>query len=145
MSRNYWSFFSYDEQGGPAVSDRVDVLKEIKIHVVRLDDGAWAHTHGMEKFGKAELEIKGIPLFLASLTGMILNQTCDYMLNSGKPVLVNEVIKIGSSTFRLVESEPEAAHYDGHYDHARWELVDPDSFSYSFCDSCKKGSDSILN
>jgi len=125
---------------------KIDVLKEIKIHVVRLDSmDAWAHTHGMAKFGKAELEIKGVPVFMAPFTGAILNQTCDYILNSARSVQVNEVMQIGTSQFRLVAADPDPDHYKGHYDHARWELVDPDISGCGCCESCKKESGAALN
>ena len=104
----------------------VEAQEVIELHHVR--DGeqtkGWQHTHGMSKFNLPELEMRGVPGFLADAAARILNDVCNYMLNGEKRVREGEVMSIGERCrFRVVRAEPIAG-YEDHYREERWQLVD---------------------
>jgi hypothetical protein len=87
----------------------IDVQKAIQVHVVT--DGketkGWVHTHGMAKHGKPELEIRGVPLFLAEDATRFINQVADYFLNGDKPVRLGESMQLGSAMRTVVFAKGE--------------------------------------
>jgi len=88
---------------------RVDVMRALRI--VGVSDGplkGWIRTEGMRAFGQAELEIRGVPLFLHPSAAALLCEIADMMLNGDRPVLVGHRVQIGSVRFQLVASEPLA-------------------------------------
>lgn len=107
---------------------KVDVIKAITIHAVTLRrNQGWIHTHGMTKYGKPELEIRGLPAFLYPVVASLLNQTCDYILNSGREVHLGESMQVGNLKFQFIEAVPGTPdEYTGHYDVTRWCLSDPE-------------------
>ena len=83
----------------------------------------WVHTHGMVNHDLPELEIKNVPSFLVESAASILKSMCDYMINSGDVVNLNEVIELTEDTkFRFEKSEPDEENSD-HYEVERWQVV----------------------
>ncbi len=110
------------------VRKRIDPVEAIRIEVIPSGAGArgWVHTHGMEKFGLPELEIRGAwPVFLTGEAVKILNRVADYMLNSsGKKIRKGETVALDRYTVvRFMSLEPIVGE-EGHYQVARWTLVD---------------------
>lgn len=110
----------------------IDVQKVIAIHMIisGANTKGWVHTHGMEAFGRPELEIVGLPLFMAKDAGVLLNEVCDYFLNGGKVIKVGETMQLGRhAIFKFVKSTPlnpdDADEIETHYKAERWRLVDP--------------------
>src|SRR5262249_22304849 len=86
---------------------------KIQFHFI-LEKG-WLHTHGMDRHGLPELEVRNVPGFLAGAAAGILDEVCDYMLTSGKTVKAGETMGLGSNVrFRFVRPEPPPGDED-HY------------------------------
>lgn len=88
---------------------RVNALRAIE--VIGCSDGplrGWIHTEGMRAFGCAELEIRGVPLFLHPAAAALLTELADMILNGdpSRPFLVGHRVQMGGVRFRLVASEP---------------------------------------
>lgn len=127
----------------------INIVEHIELHIVTDGQGGWAHTHGMDKFGCADLEVRGIPLFLAEQVADLLNHVAQYIVymkhESGKPVLLGDVVSMGPhSTFRLVKLDPIHGSEE-HFIHERWALSDePMRGRCSVCESgCNCGE--LLN
>lgn len=103
----------------------VDPMKVLRIHLVTGGEGTqgWVHTHGMDKFGLAELEIRGLPLFMGHAAADLLNQIADYMLNSGHEVKAGQMLQIGASACMVQADDPIPGEYE-HYLVPRWNVVD---------------------
>jgi hypothetical protein len=101
----------------------IDVTKEIEVHAVT--DGkakGWVHTHGLDKFGKPELEIRGVPTLFLSSACALLNHIADYMLNvSTAPVQAGETMQTDRAT--VLRFHPSKADEANDYD-ANHYLVD---------------------
>ncbi len=103
--------------------------RDIQIHLVT--DGAntkgWIHTHGLEKFGVPDLEIREIPLFLGPYACLLLNEFAEYLVDNfeRKPVIPGQTIQMGPCVFTVEECPilPEDEG-DGHYTVRRFRLVD---------------------
>jgi hypothetical protein len=111
------------------MASRIDVIKEIVVEgIIDGNTKGWVHTHGMAKFGKPELEMRNVPLFLVGQATHLINQVCDYILNSGKKVQAGEVFQMGPSIFRLHEASPidpdDKALVELHYRTPRWIFVE---------------------
>jgi hypothetical protein len=107
---------------------------EVKIQWV--PDGkatkGWIHTHGMDQHGLPELEMRDIPNFLGEYAADLLEQVCDYMLESGMTIRLGETMAISSRTqFRFVLPVPIPGHED-HYATERWQIVDVECC----CENC---------
>lgn len=107
----------------------MDVTKLIAIHIVS-DDRGWVHTHGMDKLGLPELEIRGVPLYFAGLAVGLLNHVAQYMydgkngVGSAKPVELNQVMSVDAmSTFKFVKLPPMEGD-EAHFEVERWALSD---------------------
>lgn len=103
------------------MTTKIDVLKEIQVHSV-MDGPAkgWTHTHGLQKFGKPELEIRNVPtLFIASAT-RLLNEIADYMLNhASHPVLAGQKMQVDRVTivkFHQAEADQRNGYDENHYE-----------------------------
>ena len=120
----------------PGTGDILRARDLIEIHVVQADT-AWVHTHGLQDFGLAELEIRDVPRFLGMLAGRLLNDVADYMLNPERPVLVNDLIEIDDMGFvQVVPAVPQQGLIPGHYDHERWTVIDA-PLSLCRCETCE--------
>lgn len=89
-----------------------------KIHVHCVTSGevtkGWVHTHGMCKHNLPDLEIRGVPVFLAGAAMAVLRSVCDYMLDSGKKINLGENMALGE---RMVFSFRKAVPLPGEEDH----------------------------
>lgn len=87
----------------------------------------WIHTHGMDRHGLPELEIRDVPDFLAPAAANLLGQVCDYMLEGGRAIKAGESVALGGGTpFRLVRAEPTPGTED-HYEAERLRLEDAEA------------------
>jgi hypothetical protein len=93
----------------------------------------WIHTHGMDKFGLPELEIRSVPSFLAEPAAALLRHVSDYMRKPGVTVRVGETMETSPRTrFRFVKSAPILGE-EHHYIVERWQIVELDDQP---CDTC---------
>jgi hypothetical protein len=70
-------------------------MPKVAKDVVRIDHvigTGWIHTHGLQNEGYPELEIRGVPLFLAKPASELLYDVCDYMLGTRKRVQAGETM-----------------------------------------------------
>jgi hypothetical protein len=92
----------------------------------------WVHTHGMDRLGLPELEIRDCPAFLGESAVRILREVCDYMLNLGTVVQAGETMGIWDRTrFRFVKSGPIPGE-ELHYEVERLQIVEMECN----CDEC---------
>lgn len=99
---------------------RIDVRKVVQLDFVTNGPAkGWVHTHGLAKFGRPELELRNVPSYFVSISGELLNEIADYMLNDApeKPVLAGQKMAIGRFTvFKFHNFGPdEKAGYDGNH------------------------------
>lgn len=109
-------------------------MERIQIHWVTSgkDTKGWIHTHGMDQHDLPELEVRGVPNFLAESAASLLRYACDYMIDSGREVRLGEVMATTERTrFRFVKSKPIPGE-EHHYEVERWEIVEVDVP----CDDC---------
>jgi hypothetical protein len=84
----------------------------------------WVHTHGMDRLGLPELEMREVPAFLVEAAANILREVCDYMIDSGKKVSLGEMMAASKQTvFRFVKAEPMPGQ-ENHYHMERWQIVE---------------------
>ena len=96
----------------------------------------WVHTHGLAVLGLPELEIRGIPGFLAKDAARLLNEVSEYMQETKTPVRLGETMETSPRTaFRFVKGDPIPGN-ECHYEEERWQLVDIEAR----CDCCGKKS-----
>ena len=93
------------------------------IQIDFVTDYGWPHTHGMAEKGLPELEIRGVPSFLAPAAAALLNDVCDYMLRTGKRVKAGETMSSSGAVFRFVAPEPMPGNEE-HYEVERLQIVD---------------------
>jgi hypothetical protein len=84
----------------PKAEDRpktkVDIMKEIVvIGVTEGPEKGRHYTRGMSKFGKPELEIRDVPLFLGPAATQILNAVADYMINDEADIKLGQNMALG--------------------------------------------------
>jgi hypothetical protein len=107
------------------------------VHVVT--DGAeemgWVHTHGMAKFNMPELEIRKLPLFMALAAVCLLNTITDYMLNSGKQVVLGQSLCFSRMCIVGFEKLQPIGGSENHFETERWALVDPPEV-HGMCSRC---------
>ena len=46
----------------------------------------WVHTHGMDRHGLPELEVRGVPGLLFEYAGNVLNEVCAYHYSASFPI-----------------------------------------------------------
>jgi hypothetical protein len=79
---------------------------------------------GMDRLGLPELEMREVPAFLSEAAANILRHACDYMIDSGKTVVVDETMAVSPRTaFRFVKAKPIPGQ-DDHYETERWQIVE---------------------
>lgn len=108
-----------------------NVPDHIDIHFVTEGmQSGWVHTHGMADLGLPELEIRDVPLFLASPAASLINHIAQYMydgkhgIGRAKPVKLGQ--RFGTGPMQIVKFvmlHPIAGGGD-HYDDERWALSD---------------------
>ena len=131
-------------------ANHIDINKALAVHIVTdLDEGAWVHTHGMDKLGLAELEIRKVPLPLIQFAGQLLNEVADLMVNwkerGDKPVKVGESIQFGRLTlFRVVAAAATRPDEADHYEVMRWAVVAHER-SRAQCDACATKAEGHLH
>lgn len=117
-----------------AKAKRLDPAKETVVHIVS-DERGWVHTHGLDKHGLPELEVRGVPLFLAEDAVVLLNEISDYLLNSGNPVKPGQTMQVGNRHIVFESGHSRDAALDaGHYDTPRL-CVKDDPRMYGACSS----------
>lgn len=125
---------------------KVNIQEAIAIHLISDKEGSpahgWVHTHGLEKFGLPELEIRGLQTFLYGAAGGILNQVGEYMIElkgEGRSINLGESMQLGDKfcIFQFAKLPPIEGH-EHHYEVERWCLVEPPG-AHDFCESCKTG------
>jgi hypothetical protein len=133
--------------GAGSAYGAINPTKVMMIHLVAEPTGVWAHTHGLQKFGLPELEIRDVPTFLSRPAGDLLNAVADYLLNSGKTVRLGELLQAdGFGLMQFVTREPKVPFVD-HYDHERWTLVSaaPEMCACDVCDARRKAEGSPMH
>lgn len=84
----------------------------------------WVHTHGMDRKGLPELEVRGVPDFLAGHAGAIIKEVCAYMIDRKGVVRLGETMGLSPNTrFRFVAAEPLPGEEE-HYEVERWRLAE---------------------
>lgn len=132
----------FRSHGGPKVAaeqNTVDVQDNILIHIV--SDGettkGWVHTHGMSKFDKPELEIRNVPLFLCNSAGRLINELCDFLLNTDAVVTEGQTIQLSDGIpVRVVKSVPIPGDEE-HFVSLRWLVTDANE---GYCSVCQSGA-----
>lgn len=73
----------------------IKVLEAIQVvwNVGTADKGH-IFTRGMEKFGKPNIQVFDVPLWLYPVVTMVLNQVADYLLNHGGEIKSGESMKL---------------------------------------------------
>jgi hypothetical protein len=84
----------------------------------------WVHSHGMDRLGLPELEMRNVPAFLVEAAAKILRGVCNYMIESGNKVSVGETMALSERTaFRFLKADPIPGQ-DNHYETERWQIVE---------------------
>jgi hypothetical protein len=92
----------------------------------------WIHTHGMAVRGYPEIEVRGVPDFLAESAAALIRHVCDYMLDEGVRIKPGETMETSPRTrFRLINADPLLGHED-HYTDERLQIVDVEHL----CECC---------
>jgi len=134
-----------EERGMDAQEDdnEFDIQEHVTLHVVSngVDQTGWMHTHGMDKLGCADLEIRGIPLFLMESAARLMNHVAQYMAacvrNGEPPVKLGQVMSTSPyATFRFVRLDPIPGD-EAHFAHERWALSDEPMRGR--CGECESG------
>jgi hypothetical protein len=103
----------------------LDPLEETVVHILS-DGSGWIHTHGLDKHGLPELEVRDVPMFLAVDAVMLLNAISSYMLNNtDKKVLAGQNMQVGDRHVAFENGIPVNAKVDAdHYKTRRLRVVD---------------------
>lgn len=112
-------------------------MSTIQVHCVTSGEPTkgWVHTHGMAEYGLPELEIRGVPVFLADPAAAVLREVCAYMLDSGKTIRLGENMGLDENTVFSFRKPISIPGEEDHYAVERWELIDiPD---ICVCDECR--------
>ena len=128
---------------GTAKTAAPEVMTVVELHLVtngRHGQKGWIHTHGMDKLGCAELEIRNVPLFLAVEAGELLNHVAQYLIDQkrggGPAVHLGQTMSTGQySTFRFVKLPPIVGS-EHHFQSERWALSDEPMQAHCDCE-CK--------
>jgi hypothetical protein len=92
----------------------------------------WVHTHGMDRHGLPELEVKGVPGFLAPAAANMLMTACQYMIESRKAVKAGEGMTFPAGVVvQFTKPEPAPGDED-HYEVERLRMEDVEAT----CDCC---------
>ncbi|MBY0458807.1 MAG: DUF4261 domain-containing protein [Gemmataceae bacterium] len=84
----------------------------------------WVHTHGMDRHGLPELEVRGVPGLLAERAGEVINEVCAYMIDRRAKVRPGETMELSPLTrFRFEVADPLPGEEE-HYRTQRWLLAD---------------------
>ena len=111
-------------------NNKNDIEDPIEIHIVStgVAEMGWIHTHGMDKYGCPDLEIRGVPLFLMEPAAGLLNHIADYIIEqqrAGKnPVKLGHTMAVSRRTaLKFVKLDPIAGS-ENHFREERWALSD---------------------
>jgi hypothetical protein len=123
-------------------SRRIDVTEAIGVHIVTNEEHlSWVHSHGMDKFGLPELEMRDVPVVFSVSAGIIINTVADYMLNE-EHIKLGEIFSRGHELIYFMRLDPLKGNED-HYSCDRWAMVHPSvaveelSGSVVYCDECR--------
>jgi hypothetical protein len=113
------------------VSDNETMAHQVACHFIISDTESnyWIHSHGMDRYGLPELEIRHVPVLLAGNAITILRTVCGYMIDN--------VDITDQSVFRFEKAEPIVGQED-HYDTKRLQIVGVECS----CEACR-GEDYI--
>jgi hypothetical protein len=111
-----------EEQAAFAEARKNRERSRIELHNVfgNVEAGHWLHTHGMAERGLPELEIRGVPSYLADFAGRALRQVCEYMQEPGVEVRLGETMQIGPNSVVRFDKLPPIAGGEDHYEVERW-------------------------
>lgn len=120
---------------------KVEIQEVMEVHHVYDGDDTvgWIHTHGLEKYGKPELEIRNIPLFLGPAATYLLNQIADYVVNQNMDIKPGEKMSIGTGRpiFIQFEKLPPIQSSLNHFREERLALIDPpEAYQCAECAGC---------
>ncbi len=93
-------------------SSAFDIADHVLVHAVQdpKAKGLWLHTHGLTKFGRADIEVRGIPEPYQPL-GTLALQTIARYLSQGKALCAGETMQLGAGFLTFSES-PSNTHED---------------------------------
>jgi Domain of unknown function (DUF4261) len=92
----------------------------------------WIHTHGMADRGYPEVEVRGVPDFLAEAAAGLIRHVCDYMLDEVVRIKPGETIETSPRTrFQLIKPEPLPGEGE-HYSVERLQIMDVEHI----CEQC---------
>lgn len=99
---------TYDEARRVLKSPSFDVADHVLVHAVQEPDGQglWLHTHGLAKFGRSELEVRGVPEPYEPLATHALKTICDYM-SQGRVVRPGETMQLGAAFLAFTRARLE--------------------------------------
>jgi hypothetical protein len=107
-----------------AFAEAMEKRKQARIELHNVfgsaETGHWLHTHGMAERGLPELEIRGVPSYLADFAGRALRQVCEYMQEPGVNVRLGETMQIGPNSVVRFEKLPPIPGSEDHYQVERW-------------------------
>jgi hypothetical protein len=98
---------------------------DIEIHWVTSGEytRGWVHTHGMDRYGLPELEIRDVPAVLVEAAGQLLLDVCEYMRRPDVKVRLGQTMGMTPGTrFRFVQGPSIPGNEDHYHPAARWLL-----------------------
>lgn len=111
----------------------------VQLHALFIPSGGvWVHTHGLVKYGYPELEVWGIPGFMAEDAAVLLNRVGQYMLESKSIIHADENMQLDDRIIRFVEDPLGVA--EDHYEVERFRLIDPPGIEKCDCCEAKEAS-----
>lgn len=110
---------------GDDCTPRHQAATPIEIHNVigTPQSGHWLHTHGMDRLGLPELEIRGVPSYFVDPAGEVLQQISKYMQEPGRAIRIGETIQIGPHSVAKFEISEPIKGSENHYEVERWSLA----------------------
>ena len=118
--------------------ERINIQEHI-IVIPLVTEYYWIRTEGMYKFNLPELEIVGIPRFMYSFAGMILNNVADYMINGDGEIKAGEKMAIGHMIAPFLFEESPQTDTDPDWYEGRTVLRLVDAGDPIPCSKCASG------
>lgn len=101
---------TYDEARRVLKSPSFAINDHVLVHTLQEPDGLaglWLHTHGMAKFGRPDLEMRGVPDQYAPVASYGLLTVADY-LSQGNVVKAGETMQLGRSFLTFTKTAPNS-------------------------------------
>jgi hypothetical protein len=107
-----------------AINDEATGSPEKRFAIDWVIGTGWIHTHGMAERGYPDVEVRGVPDFLAEEAAELIGTVCSYMLDKAVCIKPGETMATSPRTrFRLIKPEPFPCAED-HYAVERLQIVD---------------------